>query len=109
MAQPQALPTLDHLTGIDAKMAALDKLEQLQEEVDMAIARRMSNMLLRRSIKAWRKGDIVRAGQLALEATVSDDENAKAYHVLGMALERMGHQHKALVTYQRAFELAPAD
>ncbi len=26
-----------------------------------------------------------------------------------MALERMGHQHKALVTYERAFELDPED
>src|SRR5258707_420620 len=109
MAQPQPLPSLDSLTGVDAKMEVIDKLEAFQEEVDAAIARRTSNGLLRRAIKAWRKGDITRSGQLALESTVADENNAKAYHVLGMALERMGHQHKALVTYQKAFELDPDD
>jgi tetratricopeptide (TPR) repeat protein len=109
MAKPQPLPNLDTLTGVDAKFEALAKLEMLQEEVDAALARRKSNGVLRRAIKAWRRGDLARAGQLALEATVADDDNAKAYHVLGMALERMGHQHKALVTYQRAFELDPQD
>ena len=74
-----------------------------------ALARRKSNGILRRAIKAWQRGDIVRAGQLALKATDADDTNAKAFHVLGMALERMGHLHKALVTYERAFQLDPED
>ena len=56
-----------------------------------------------------RKGDIVRAGQWALKATDADPDSSKAYHVLAMALERMGHLHKALVTYERAFELDPED
>jgi len=109
MAQPQPVRSLDSLAGIDAKMAAIDKLEMLQEDLDAAIARKKSNGLLRRAIKAWRLGDISRAGQLALESTGADENNAKAYHVLGMALDRMGHQHKALVTYSRAFELDPED
>ncbi len=109
MAQPQPAPSLDSLVGFDAKMEALAKLELLQEEVDAALARRKSNGLLRRAIKAWRRGDITRAGQLALSSTGADETNSKAYHVLGMALERMGHVHKALVTYERAFELDPAD
>src|SRR6202012_3419039 len=109
MAQPQPLLSMDSRVGMDAKLEAIAKLEMLQEEVDAALARRKSNGYLRRAIKAWRRGDIVRAGQLALEATGADEDNAKAYHVLGMALERMGHQHKALVTYQRAFELDPDD
>jgi len=100
---------MDSLVGMDAKMQALAKLELLQEEVHSAIARKKSNGALRRAIKAWRRGDIPRAGQLALESTNIDEGNAKAYHVLGMALERMGHLHKALVTYQRAFELDPED
>ena len=66
-------------------------------------------MLLKRGIRAWRKGEIVRAGQWALKATEVDDTNAKAFHVLAMALERMGHLHKALVTYERAFQLDPDD
>lgn len=109
MAQPQPLPSLDSLVGIDAKMAALAKLESLQEEVDAALARRKSNGILRRGIGAWRRGDIARAGQLALEATDADETNSKAFHMLGMALERMGHIHKALVTYERAFRLDPND
>ncbi|MBV9903229.1 MAG: tetratricopeptide repeat protein, partial [Alphaproteobacteria bacterium] len=109
MAQPQPVPTMDALVGVDAKMEALAKLEALQEEVDAALARRKSNKILRRAIKAWRKGDHVRAGQLALESTTADESNAKAFHVLGMALERLGHLHKALVTYERAFQLDPED
>ena len=109
MARPQPTPSLDTLVGFDAKLEALAKLEMLQEEVDSALARRKSNGLLRRAIKAWRRGDITRAGQLALSSSDADDSNAKAYHVLGMALERMGHIHKALVTYERAFQLDPDD
>jgi len=109
MAQPAPIQSMDSLVGMDAKMQAIAKLEMLQEEVHAAIARRKSNGLLRRAIKAWRRGDITRAGQLALASTGIDETNAKAYHVLGMALERMGHLHKAIVTYQRAFELDPDD
>jgi len=109
MAQPQPAPSMDSLVGIDAKMEALTKLEAFQEEVHAAVARKKSNGVLRRAIKAWRRGDITRAGQLALDATTADETNSKAYHVLGMALERMGHLHKALVTYQRAFDLDPED
>ena len=109
MAQPAPIQSLDSLVGMDAKMQAIAKLELLQEEVDSVLARKKSNGFLRRAIKAWRRGDIVRAGQLALESTGSDETNSKAYHVLGMALERMGHLHKAIVTYQRAFELDPED
>ncbi|MEJ0027529.1 MAG: tetratricopeptide repeat protein [Rhizomicrobium sp.] len=109
MAQPAPIPSLESLVGMDAKMRAIEKLELLQEEVDAAIARKTSNGVLRRAIRAWRRGDIVRAGRLALESTGIDEDNAKAYHVLGMALERMGHIHKALVTYERAFRLDPDD
>ena len=109
MAQAIAARSIGSLAGIDAKLAALAKLEALAEEIDAELVRRKSNGLLRRAIKAWRRGDIVRSGQLALDATEADDTNAKAYHVLAMALERMGHLHKALVTYERAFKLDPDD
>ncbi|HUO88614.1 MAG TPA: tetratricopeptide repeat protein [Rhizomicrobium sp.] len=109
MAQPQPQPSLDALTGADAKLAALEKLESLHEEVHAEFARHTSNELLRRAIQSWRGGDIVRAGQLALESATADPSNPKAYHLLGMALERMGHLHKALVTYERAFQLDPED
>src|SRR6201985_1668759 len=109
MAQPLPLPSLDALSGVDAKLEALTKLEALQEEYEAEVGRAKSNKVLSRAIKAWRAGKIPRAGQLALQAVNVDENNAKAYHVLGMALERMGHIHKALVTYQRAFDLDPDD
>jgi tetratricopeptide (TPR) repeat protein len=100
---------MDSLAGVDARMQALDKLEALVNEVVREKARHRSNIALKRSIRAWRKGDIVKAGQWALKATEADGDNAKAFHILAMALERMGHLHKALVTYERAFELDPED
>src|SRR3569623_3544446 len=109
MAQPLPQPTLDTLAGVDARLQAIDKLEALENEVVREKARRRSNIALKRAVRTWRKGDIVRAGQWALKATDADSQNPKAFHVLAMALERMGHLHKALVTYERAFELDRED
>jgi tetratricopeptide (TPR) repeat protein len=109
MSKSAQLRKLDEAAGRGAHQQALARLEALEEELDAARARRKSNGLVRRAIKAWRRGDIVRAGQLALEATGEDETNSKAYHVLAMALERMGHLHKALVTYERAHILDPND
>jgi tetratricopeptide (TPR) repeat protein len=100
---------LDTRAGVDARLQAIDKLEELFNEVVREKARHRSNVLLKRAVRTWRKGDIVRAGQWALKATEADGDNPKAFHVLAMALERMGHLHKALVTYERAFELDPED
>src|SRR5581483_4882575 len=109
MALPLPQPTLDNLSGVDARLQAIDKLESLVEEVVQEKARHRSNVFLKRGLRTWRKGDIVRAGQWALKATEADPKNPKAFHVLAMALERMGHLHKALVTYERAFQLDPED
>src|ERR1700733_13367465 len=109
MAQALPQPTMDARAGVDARLAALDKLETLVEEVVREKARHRSNVLLKRSIRSWRKGDIPKAGQWALKATESDGGNSKAFHLLAMALERMGHLHKALVTYEHAFRLDPED
>jgi tetratricopeptide (TPR) repeat protein len=109
MAQALPQPTMDMLAGVDARLQALDKLEELVNDVVREKARHRSNVLLKRSIRTWRKGDIVGAGQWALKATEADGDNPKAFHVLAMALERMGHLHKALVTYERAFELDRED
>ncbi|HTC84104.1 MAG TPA: tetratricopeptide repeat protein, partial [Rhizomicrobium sp.] len=109
MANAAPLKSIDSLSGVDARMEALDKLEQLTQELSSEIARHKSNVALRRAIRCWRRGDIVRAGRWALKATDVDGNNAKAFHVLAMALERMGHLHKALVTYERAFQLDPED
>ncbi len=109
MAQMAVAPRLDCLAGIGAQETALARFENEDGILDLAHQRRASNGILRRAIKAWRSGDFARAGRLALEATKADDTNAQAYHVLAMALERMGHLHKALVTYERAFDLDPDD
>jgi tetratricopeptide (TPR) repeat protein len=109
MAQLAAAPGLDSLAGLDARMAAIIKLEKMSEDIEAVNIRRKSNSVLRRAIKAWQRGDLTRSAQLSLEATEEDDTNPKAFHVLAMALQRMGHQHKALVTYERAFELDPND
>ncbi len=109
MAQLAAAPGLNSLAGLDARMAAIAKLEKLNEDMEAIEARRRSNAVLKRAIRAWQKGDVVRAAQLSFEATNEDDQNAKAFHVLAMSLQRMGHQHKALITYERAFALDPDD
>src|SRR3569833_1979052 len=109
MAQALPQPTLNDLAGVDARLQAIDKLEALVGEVVREKARHRSNIALKRAVRTWRKGGIVKAGQWALLATEADGENSKAFHVLAMALERMGNLHKALVTYERAFELDPED
>ena len=109
MAQAAAAPGLECLAGSGAREGALERYENVVEPADAALQNRISNAILRRAIKAWRSGDVARAGRLALEATESDASNAQAFHVLAMCLERMGHLHKALVTYERAFELDPDD
>src|SRR3569832_2123416 len=109
MASAAALKSIDSLSGVDARLEALDRLEKLTEEAAAEVARHRSNLLLKRGIRAWRRGELVRAGQWALKATDMDETNSKAFHVLAMALERMGHLHKALVTYERAFQLDPND
>jgi len=109
MALALAQPTLESLTGADARLQAIEKLEELFNEAVQEKARHRSNVALKKAVRTWRKGDIAKAGQWALKATEADGENSKAFHVLAMALERMGHLHKALVTYERAFELDNED
>lgn len=109
MAQAAALPGLEATAGIGARASILDRVEATSDEVDAAAARRKSNGLVRRATKAWRRGDVPRAAQLALRATEADETNGQAFHVLALGLEKMGHLHKALVTFERAFELDPDD
>ena len=109
MAKLAAGLGIEALSGMDAKLEALARLEALSEEIDAQLARNRSNRYLRLAVSAWRKGKLALSGKLALRATEIDDTNAKAFHVLAMYLERMGHLHKALVTYERAFQLDPND
>ncbi len=109
MAKVVSLKSINALSGVDARLEALDKLEELVHEVVAEKKRRRANVALKRAIHVWRKGDHAGAAKWALRATEEDDSHSKAFHVLAMALERMGHLHKALVTYERAFQLDPAD
>jgi tetratricopeptide (TPR) repeat protein len=109
MANAVPLPSIDSLSGADARMEALDKLEELVSEVAAEKKRQRSNICLKRAIKIWRRGNHPGSAQWALRATEIDDTNSKAFHVLAMALERMGHLHKSLITYERAYQLDPED
>jgi tetratricopeptide (TPR) repeat protein len=109
MARAAEAPGIDSQSGMDARLAALAKLEAMSEELGAEYKRKASNDHLRAAVKAWRAGDIQEAGQEAFTASEIDESNAKAFHVLAMYLERMGHQHKALVTYERAYKLDPDD
>src|SRR5262249_50075908 len=97
MAAAAALKSIDSLSGVDAKLAALERLEQLFDQAAAQNERDKSNTLLKRAVRIWRRGDIAKATQWALKAVEADDTNPKAFHLLAMGLERMGHVHKALV------------
>jgi tetratricopeptide (TPR) repeat protein len=113
MAKSSPTFELDAITDPDAgrntKAEAIAKLEALSNNVDAVLALRKSNGHLQRAINEMRKGRIARGAQLALEAVNADDSNSYAYHVLGQALEKMGYLYKALVTFEKAYQLNPND
>ena len=96
-------------TGIGAKAEALARVEAATAAVAVIGERLRSNKLLQRAIKAWKRGNTPRAAQFALDATEADKTNAQAFHLLAITLEKLGHVDKALVTYERAFQLDPDD
>jgi tetratricopeptide (TPR) repeat protein len=102
-------PGYDPRTGIDTKSEALARVEAATFIVATVESRLRSNKLLKRAITAWQKGDAPKTAKYALEATEADESNAQAFHLLAIALEKLGHLHKALVTYERAFALDPDD
>src|SRR5262245_31893883 len=89
--------------------ALLARVEQSAQDTATLKARRQSNKLLLRALKAWKRGETVPAAQLSLEATNADENNAQAYQLLAITLEKLGHLHKALVTYEKAYQLDPSD
>jgi tetratricopeptide (TPR) repeat protein len=94
---------------VSARDAILARVEKTAQDVATLKARRQSNKLLLRALKAWKRGETVPAAQLSLQATNADETNAQAYHLLAITLEKLGHIHKALVTYEKAYELEPND
>ena len=111
MAEPARLtpPDYDSRTVVGAGDDALARVEAAALAVATIEARMRSNKVLQRALKAWKRGDTIKTAKLALEATDVDDSNAQAFHLLAIALDKMGHLHKALVTYERAFALDPDD
>ena len=56
MAKVQPLKSIDALSGVDARMQALDKLEVLVSEVVREKARHRSNVLLKRGVRCMAQG-----------------------------------------------------
>ncbi|HYM18733.1 MAG TPA: tetratricopeptide repeat protein [Micropepsaceae bacterium] len=96
-------------TAIDAKSEALNRVALASEVLSDLGTRMRSNKLLKKALKAWKEADAARTAKFALDATKADPDNPQAYHLLAMALEKLGHVHKALVTYEHALALDPED
>ena len=111
MAEPARLitPDYDSHTVVGAANEALARVEAATLAVATIDARLRSNKLLQRALRAWKHGDTIKTAKLALEATETDETNAQAFHLLAITLNRLGHLHKALVTFERAFALDPDD
>ncbi len=109
MSLSSPLPDLCTPPETDDRFAALDKLEALSEELRKHLTRRKSNTFALLAAKAFREGRIEAAGRAAMRAVDHDDTNVAALQLLARYLERMGYAHKALVTYERAYQLDPTD
>jgi len=105
----QAAPSIESLTAMDSKKETLARLEALCETPGESEGRYESNRLVCQAVEAYQRGTPAEAAKYALGATKTDPSNARAFHILAMALDKMGHRYKALVTYERAFELDPND
>jgi tetratricopeptide (TPR) repeat protein len=99
----------DSRTAVGAAEEALKRVEAATEIVGTIAAQMASNKLLKRALKAWKRGDTAQAAKHALKATEVDDSNAQAFHLLAITLDKLGHLREALVTYERAFALDPDD
>ena len=100
---------LDTMTGIGAAEAAVARIEAVEQDAAEVADRAKATYLVRRAIKLWRRGEVTRTAKLALRATETDPSYGAAFHMLALALEKMGHLHKALVTYEQAYALDPED
>ena len=109
-AQARLIPQgYDSRTAVGAAEEALRRVEAATEIVGTIAARVASNKLVKRALKAWKRGDTAQAAKQALKATEADDSNAQAFHLLAITLDKLGHLREALVTYERAFALDPDD
>ena len=111
MAEPARLIPQDYdsRTVVGATEEALQRVEAATLAVGSIAARVRSNKLLQRALRAWKRGDTIKTAKHALAATNADESNAQAFHLLAIALDRLGHLREAFVTYERAFALDPDD
>ncbi len=111
MAQPAQLILNDYdaRTVVGAADEAVARVEAATLAVATIAARAQSNKFLARALKAWKRGDTAKTAKWSLKATDADESNAQAFHLLAIALDKLGHLREALVTYERAFALDPDD
>lgn len=65
--------------------------------------------LLRKALKLYHGAQYRECLQLTLQATEIHPENALGYHLMALALEKMGQTHKALLMYEKTLELDPTE
>lgn len=109
MALLAAAPSNDPLARIEQRFDALGRLGAMVEDRKADKKRHRSDRFVRLALKCWRNGNAPQTAKCALRATQLDASNARAFHVLGTALQRMGYFHKALVTFEEAHRLDPSD
>ena len=93
MTEPARLIPQDYdsHTVVGATDEALARVEAATLAVSSIEGRIRSNKILQRALKAWKRGDTIKTAKLSLEATDADDSNAQAFHLLAIALDRLGH------------------
>src|SRR3954468_4456915 len=109
MSRPARLIPQDYdsRTAVGAAEEALLRVEAATQIVGTIAATVRANKLLKRALKAWKRGDTAEAAKQALKATEADATNAQAFHLLAIALDKLGHLREALATYERAVALDP--
>jgi tetratricopeptide (TPR) repeat protein len=104
---------MDSNTALDAKKTFLRKAEKATAKSGgkgkLTPMERKSNTVLKRSLNAYRRHEYKRSVGFALEATQINDKSAQGYHVLAMALEKIGETHKALLMYEKSLALDPTE
>ncbi|MGF1463743.1 MAG: tetratricopeptide repeat protein [Maricaulaceae bacterium] len=87
----------------------LGRLDQARTATNAADQKRLKKVLalLRRATKALGDNDVPGAAQITLKALELDPEHAIANHVMGMALDKLGHLSRALVFYEKSWKSEP--
>jgi len=107
---PQAAQPMDrYRTAMRPTDDALAHVEAATQAMACIGARLRSNKLVNKALKSWKRGATPDAAKYALAATEADNNNAQAFQMLAIALNKLGHLHKALVTYEKAYALDPDD